>query len=103
MKQLIAATTSAFVRTYDEQPGIVTRGVIGLRGSAMRSYAVRELRCSVAPVHLMPEDILAGANVVVVYFLSFTREFAATNCSGTHGVRLRGRGRMPRRMRCLWS
>ena len=44
---------------------------------------MRGLRCSVAPDHLMPEDILAGANVVVVYFLPFTRELAATNCSGT--------------------
>lgn len=53
-------------------------GVIRLRGSA-----VRGLRCSVAPDHLMPEAILAGVIVVVVYFLPFTRELAATNCSGT--------------------
>lgn len=59
-------------------PVLLRGGVIRLRGSV-----VRGLRCSVAPDHLMPEDILAGADVVVVYFLPFTRELAATNCSGT--------------------
>lgn len=84
MKQLIAATISAFVRMYEERPGIVTRWGDPLAGFCdAGSSAVRGLRCSVAPDHLMPEDILAGANVVVVYFLPFTRELAATNCSGT--------------------
>ncbi|MCZ0863145.1 hypothetical protein [Methanocorpusculum vombati] len=84
MRQLIAGAVSAFVRAYEMRPGIATRWGDPLVGFCdARCSAVRGLKCSVSLDHLMPEDVLAGASVVVVYFLPFTPELAETNCSGT--------------------
>ncbi|MCZ0861130.1 hypothetical protein O0S10_07825 [Methanocorpusculum sp. MG] len=84
MKQLIAATISTFIKAYAGRPGIVTRWgdpIVGFCDA--KSSALRELKHSVSPDHLLPEDLLADANVVVAYFLPFTRDLAETNRSGT--------------------
>jgi len=84
MRRRITDAVSAFVKTYEDRPNITTRWgdpVVGFCDA--KSSAVQELKHSVAPDHLMPEDLLADANVVVAYFLPFTKDLAETNRSGT--------------------
>ena len=84
MRQRITDAVSAFVRSYEMRPGVVTRWGEPLVGFCdAKGAGVLALRDAVSFHHLMPEDILPGATRVVVYFLPFTRELAETNCSGS--------------------
>lgn len=84
MKQLIAGTIAAFVKADEKRHGIATRWGNPIVGFAdAKSSAVLELKDAVSPNHLLPEDVLADATVVIVYILPFTRNLAEKNCSGT--------------------
>ena len=66
------------------RPGIATRWgtpIVGFFNT--KSSAVQELKHSVARDHLLPQDILADATMVVTYFLPFTSDLAETNLPGT--------------------
>ncbi|MDW7674342.1 MAG: epoxyqueuosine reductase [Bacillota bacterium] len=50
---------------------------------AANDPALRELKQVTHSEHLMPEDLLAGAETVIAYFLPFTKELVLGNRAGT--------------------
>ncbi|MDU9376701.1 hypothetical protein McpSp1_13260 [Methanocorpusculaceae archaeon Sp1] len=84
MRQMITEAVGRFVKDYEERPGIATRWgepIVGFCDA--KSSAIENLKQAVSLNHLMPQDLLADASVVVVYFLPFAKVIAETNREGT--------------------
>lgn len=84
VREEITAFVRDFVRAYESRKEISTRWGEPLVGfaDAWDPY-IQDLRRIISPTHALPQDILAGARIVLVYYVPFTRELARTNQTGT--------------------
>lgn len=80
MQEIIRQEICQYVKAYQER-----KDVSAVWGEPIVGYAdahsayVRKLRGLVHPMHEMPEDVLPGATVVLVYYVPFTRALAQRN------------------------
>ena len=83
VRELLTDTIKRYVDRYCDENGFDPVWGDPLVGFAdARSPLFQELRTVVHPDHLMPEDILPGATIVVSYYIPYDRELAKGNISG---------------------
>ena len=82
MKETICRRAEAFVQAYQERlkRPVWRRPLTGF-ADAGHPY-IRNLKELIGPEHLLPENVLSGASVVIACFVPFTRELAETNRVG---------------------
>ena len=83
VRELLTDTIKRYLDRYCDENGFDPVWGDPLVGFAdARSSLFQELRTVVHPDHLMPEDILPGATIVVSYYIPYDRELAKGNISG---------------------
>ena len=83
VRELLTDTIKRYLDRYCDENGFDPVWGDPLVGFAdARSLLFQELRTVVHPDHLMPEDILPGATIVVSYYIPYDRELAKGNISG---------------------
>ncbi len=83
MKTALQREIRNFLDEYEKRPDIETkwgRPQVGFADA--NSPYIRGLKDVIAPTHSLPEDVLKGAKIVVVYYTPFTSELAKTNLPG---------------------
>ena len=83
VRELLTDTIKRYLDRYCEENGFDPVWGDPMVGFAdARSPLFRELKTVVHPDHLLPEDILPGATIVVSYYIPYDRELARSNISG---------------------
>lgn len=83
-RELLREQIQAFTTGYRRRCGLKTnwkRPLVRFADAAAPLYA--QLKELVSPTHLLPEDILPGATVVVLYFLPFEEWIGCANEGGS--------------------
>lgn len=87
-KELVKTWIRDFIADYTKTHEIETRWrepVIGVADAEDPLYP--ELKKITGPTHALPSDIVPGAKSVIVFFVPFTKEIAASNIPGEESSR----------------
>ena len=86
MRQLIEEKVSSFVKEFQGRENIQTEFGEPIVGFA-DTYGpeIQGLRQVIGESHVLPQQVLADAKSVLVYYVPFTEELAATNMAGRSG------------------
>jgi epoxyqueuosine reductase QueG len=80
LRELITNIIKTYVKEYEKKPEITSKWGEPLVGFAdAKSIEITKLREIASPEHLMPNEVLKNATVVVAYYVPFTKELAETN------------------------
>jgi len=80
MKELITNKIIEFVKNYPAKKNVENiwqEPIVGF-ADANGSY-IKALKEIVAPAHMLPEDFMENPNIVISYYIPFTKELAALN------------------------
>lgn len=83
MKDKIRSFIEDYVLNYQKQKGTATAWespLVAFAGAHDPLFS--ELKTAVDPDHLLPQDLLPGAETVITYFIPFQKEFNHSNAKG---------------------
>lgn len=81
MRKQIKEWITQYILEY-ERHSATRWGEVQIGFADARSPEFQKLKTSVVPDHVMPEEVLRDASIVISYFLPFCREMAKTNAGG---------------------
>ena len=91
LRETITEEIEAFVREYQKSEDIKTTFGEPLVGFAnAMSDEIQNLPKLVSPTHVLPQDVLPDASIIISYYVPFTKELAETNSPDRNPVSEQG-------------
>lgn len=87
MRQKIIHEITRFVAEYQKRDDIATEfGKPLVAFADAKAAEIQNLPSVVSPDHLLPQDVIPDASVIVSYYVPFTKALAATNPANEEGI-----------------
>ena len=85
LKKKIESSIQNFINNYQKKDEIKSKWKKAvIKYAAAADPMFKELKKAVSKEHLMPEDIMPGAQTVIAYFLPFSKQIANSNIEGKY-------------------